>query len=130
MTDTAYQMAELARLGRQLTDVETQPLAHRQAARQAYHEAMRDDPDTVAERVGWLIAGNYGFGACLRAKRIKEARANANRVAQFGQLIAALEWMCPAGFACQAWGRLTAAQRERVNAALLRAIEETDCAIA
>jgi hypothetical protein len=129
MNERAYDEAEAQALARQLANVESAPLADRQAARQAYHEAMRDDPDVVAERVEWLLNGSYGYGACVRAKAIKGAGRQANRVAQIGQLIAALEWQCPTGFACQAWNRLQASERERINAAVARAIEETECAI-
>lgn len=116
-SEAAYRHNEAMRLARQLADVETAPLADRQAARADWAAALRD-PALVAERVGWLLDGCYGRGAYDRAWAIARASARTNKPAQIGQLIAALDWQCPAAFARDAFRKLSHAQAVAVNAAV------------
>lgn len=129
-TQTEYEQNELRDLGRTLRRVETAPLAERKETRDELLGYMRTDPELIGERVGWLINGSYGYGACMRAKAILSSRANTNKRAQLVQLVGALEWRCPMRFTAQAWNELTPEQRSKVNEAVDYAIETTECAIA
>jgi hypothetical protein len=117
-SESAYRHNEAMALARQLNCIETASLADRRAARADWAEALHD-PALVAERVRWLLDGSYGRGAYDRAWAIARASARSNKVAQLGQLIAALEWQCPAAFAAAAARRhCTVDQLRAVNAAI------------
>lgn len=122
-------MNERRLLAKQLAEIKSAPLQDRKQAQLEWIKAMIETPDTVAERVGWIINGSYGYGACMAAKQIVD-NPRMNRVAALGQLVAALEWQCPDDMARKAWTRLTPAEQERVNAAILREMNETESAIA
>ncbi len=82
---------------------------------------MRDHPDLVAERVDWLIDGNYGYGEMMLAKQVV-ASPRMNQVAALTQLTAALEWKCPEDRARSAWKRLTPAQQHRLDQSVRRVV--------
>jgi len=46
------------------------------------------------------------------------------KVAALGQMIAALEWQCPADFARKAWNLLNPVEQTAVNAAISTAIAD------
>ena len=108
-------------LYRQLQEIERVPLHDRREARAEWAQAL-ETPTLIAERVRWLLDGSYGEPAYKRARAIVEASARSNKVAQLGQLIAALEWQCSSAFAREAWNKLAPAKQEAVNDAILREI--------
>jgi hypothetical protein len=75
-------------------------------------ESMRDfaacleSLGVLAERIQWLIEGDYGFGAMQAAKRILEAKRG-NRHAQLFQLIAGCEFQVCQRDAIKVWKSLT-----------------------
>lgn len=97
-----------------------EPLAVRQGMREEWRYSITSEPETVAERVGWLLAGNYSQESYSAAWAVLAGRGN--HVAALGIMIAALEWQCPPAFARGAWRSLTPEQQERVNAAIQGAI--------
>jgi hypothetical protein len=119
--NTAYEARERTRYHQQRSEVECDPLSDRQAARTDWLEAMRDTPQIVAERVSWLLAGDYGYGAMHVAREVA-TNTRMNRVAGLGQMIASLEWRCPAVFAIGAWKQLTTNQQNAVTREIQRAI--------
>jgi hypothetical protein len=125
-TQAEYERNEALALVRQLDAIRRAPLRDRVEAREAWAQALKD-PGLVAERVGWLLNGSYGYGACLRAKRIMESRGN--KVAALAWLTAALEWNCPAPFAVQQFILLSATEQTRVNDEIAREIETTEVSI-
>lgn len=98
-----YERTEQRKLARDLQEVETAPLAERREARANFAEYLLQHPEIIAERVGWLLAGTYGYGSYREAGRIARADGRTNKVAQLVLLTAALEWKCPNGFAFEAW---------------------------
>ena len=126
MSDYAYEMQEAREFQQQLREVEKAPLADRKEAAAEFLEAMQDDPERVGERVGWLLDGNYGYGAMQAAKRVLK-NTRSNRAAQLTHMVAALDWQCPARAAMAAWKKLSAAQKaaldKEVNA-VIRAVEK------
>jgi hypothetical protein len=123
-TDTEYQRREALMLAAVLRECAAAPLADRREAEANWRAAMRT-PDLVAERVRWLLAGHYGYGAYRRAWNIAES-PRMNRAVALGQMIAAIEWRCPPAHAARAWRSLAAADQNAVNDAILAAIPERD----
>ena len=110
-----YEAREAQEFHKQLNEVEKAPLAERKEAAQAFYEAMAHDPAVVGERVGWLIAGNYGYGSMKAAERILAMSKRANKAASLTHAVAALEWRCPIRFAMQAWKKLTPDQKRKLD---------------
>lgn len=106
-------------------EIEKAPLSDRQAARSDFYEAMATDPALVAERVGWLIDGNYGQGEMLKAKQVI-ASPRMNRRAALTHMVGMFEWQCPAKFAAEAWHKLTASEKKALDAALDVVIEAAE----
>lgn len=97
--------------------VDRAPLGDRKAARDAFHEAMAEDPATVAERISWMLAGNYGFGQMMVAKEAVAAK-RMNREALLTQMVGVFEWQCPRDMGRAAWTKLTPAQKRALSAAV------------
>lgn len=118
MNDREYRDREIGKAMREIGALDRDPLQDRQAARAEWREALRSTPEIVGERVGCLLAGNYGYGSyCIATDKVLNPIKGGkfNLVAFLGQMIAALEWRCPGGFARQAWNQLTKEEQERVN---------------
>jgi len=106
-------------------EVEKAPLSERQEARAAFQEAMATDPALVAERIGWMIDGNYGQGEMLKAKQIV-ASPRMNRRAALTHLVGVYEWKCPGNFAVDAWKKLNSGQKQALDAAVDVVIEAAE----
>ena len=94
-----YETDEITRHFNAIKAIEAAPLPERQAAREEWHQALLN-PALVAERIGWLLDGNYGYGAYHLAL-ITTANRRLNRAAWLAHTIAALEWRCSSVFARQ-----------------------------
>lgn len=116
-TQAEYERNELAMAARREREIDQQPLADRKEAQQSFLLAMRDDPGVVAERISWLLGGDYGWGAMTLAKRVL-ASPRMNRRAILTQSIAVHEWMCPRRMAVDAWKKLAPAQKRLLDAAV------------
>lgn len=121
-----YDHDEVHRWYVDMQEVEKAPLAERKDAAKEFFEAMRDTPDIVGERVGWLIDGNYGYGAMLKAKQTLAASKRANKAAQLNVLIAALEWRCPGAMAVAMWKKLTPAEKAKLDHAIQAEIKSAE----
>ena len=99
-------------------------LTDRQAARSEYHDDMKHSPELVAERVRWLLNGDYGYGAYLIANAIVESSSRYNKVAALSQAIAAFEWQCPALFARQAYLKLSKPEQQKIDRLIGAEIEQ------
>lgn len=124
-TEQEYAAREAAEFRRQLAEVEHATLADKREARDEWVRAMRETPQIVAERVSWLIDGCYGKGA-YDVARVVLGRPRSNRVAWFGQTIAALEWGCPMVWAMRAWSKLSETEQAAVNGAILAVIRQAE----
>lgn len=109
-----YEEREAADLRRKLYEVESAPLTDRRAAAVDYLKALRQNPEIVAERIDWLIAGSYGYGSYQAALKVL-ADKRSNRAAILNQMIAALEWGCSNAHAREAYNCLTIAQKADLN---------------
>ena len=122
-TQAQYEAREAAEFRRQMTAAEKGPLAERREAAARFAEALRD-PALIAERIGWLLAGNYGHGAMVAAKRAATGRGN--KAAALTQMVCAIEWMCPVKLGIAEWKRLTASEKRKLDAAVKRAIKASE----
>lgn len=105
--------------------VEKAPLGERKEARENFQEAMASDPALVAERIGWLIDGNYGYGEMLKAKQVI-ASPHMNRRAALTHMVGLYEWQCPGAFSVDAWKKLTGSQKQALDAAVDVVIEAAE----
>jgi hypothetical protein len=112
-----YEMNERRRAMQEGNEIDRAPLAERKENAQRFYEAMRDDPAAVAERLGWLIDGNYGFGQMSMAKQII-ASPRTNRVAALNGLVGTYEYRCPLRMVATAWKRLTTREKAMLDEAL------------
>jgi hypothetical protein len=117
-----YELSETRVLHARLRAAEEAPLAERQEARNEWSYSLREQPLVVAERVRWLLNGDYGYGAMKSARSCLIRRGNT--VAQLSQGIANLEWRCPAPFAREAWNSLTQPEQTKVNSLIAAVIAE------
>ena len=117
-----YEANEAKEAYRRTLEIERAPIADRKAARDDWFTAMKD-PSIVAERLEWLIDGNYGYGQMMEAKGIL-SRPRMNREAALCQLIARYEWLCPARFAAEAWNALDQSQKAALSAAVAKVIAD------
>ena len=104
--------------------VEGAPLSVRVAARSEWRDALAD-PDRVAERILCLVDGHYGPGAFLAVRQLM-MRGRGNKVVALAQMVAALEWGCPARFARESWRTLTRRQRNAVHGAIDAAMVDAE----
>lgn len=122
-----YERREFDEASRKLREVEKAPLAERKEAAAAFLEAMRDHPQIVAERVGWLLDGNYGYGSMQMAKRVLGS-PRMNRSAALTHMIAAFEWSTPSAMAAAGWKKLTKAQQAALERAVQAEIKSAETA--
>jgi hypothetical protein len=118
-----YERNERREANQRITEIERAPLADRKEAAQSFFEVMRDHPDMVAERIGWLLDGNYGYGAMQMAKQVLGS-PRMNRSAALTHMIAAFEWQTPNAMARAGWKKLTKAQQAALEKAVQGAIRD------
>ena len=90
-----------------------------------FHEAMAEDPATVAERISWMLDGNYGYGQMVMAKEAVAAK-RMNREALLTQMVGVFEWQCPRDMSRAAWTKLTPAQKKALSAAVAVVIKHAE----
>jgi len=117
-SEADHERRELASAHKRLVDLRRAPLADRKEAQAAFLETMRDEPDLVAERIGWMLGGSYGHGEKQVAMRVLK-NPRMNRSASLTQLIGAFEWQSPEDMSRAAWKKLS----KREQAALERAVQ-------
>lgn len=113
-SQSEYENREHLEFMRQIRQAENGALAERKESARAFFHVLKTDPALVAERVGWLLNGSYGYGSHKAAQGIiRRPRMNAG--AWLTTTVAALEWMCPQRMAIAAWKKLTVAEQERLR---------------
>lgn len=117
-----YERRELAEAHRKLEEVQRASLADRKEAQADFIVAMRD-PALIAERIGWLLGGSYGYGPGLLAKRVL-ASPRMNRSAALTHMIGAFEWQCPEVMAAAGWKKLSASEQAKLESAVQGVIRD------
>jgi len=120
-----YERRELQEAQGKLAEVRRAPLADRKEAQAEFFEAMRDRPQVVGERVGWLLDGNYGYGSMLLAKRVLGS-PRMNRSAALTQMVGAFEWQSPEDMTRAAWKKLSASEKARLESEVQSAIQSAE----
>jgi len=120
-----YESRELREADQRLREIERAPLADRKEAAAEFLVAMRDHPKLVAERIGWLLGGSYGYGSMLKAKRVLGS-PRMNRSAALTHMVAAYEWQTPNAMAAAAWHKLTKGQQAALEKAVQAAIKSAE----
>ena len=124
-TQAQYEANELAMARRDEERINAEPLRDRKECQANFLDAMSTDPALVAERIAWLIDGNYGYGPMVLAKRIV-ASPRSNRVAGLSQLVCVYEWRCPRVMGVAAWKKLTKSQKHALESAIETVIAEAE----
>ena len=124
-TEAQYERAEFDRAIKQEEEVNKAPLADRKEATASFLDAMKNDPELVGVRVSWLLDGNYGKGAHMRAHRILENK-RMNRKAALTHLIGIYEWQTPARMGIADWKKLTHAEKRKLDASIQDTIETSE----
>ena len=124
-SQSEYERNELAEANHKLREVDRAPLAERKEAAAEFLAAMRDHPAVVAERIGWLLDGTYGYGSMLMAKRVLGS-PRMNRPAALTHMIGAFEWSTPGAMAIAGWKKLTKAQQVALDKAVLATIKSAE----
>jgi len=124
-SDYEYEARAAREARAKITEVQKAPLRDRKEAQLEFFEAMRDEPKLVAERVGWLLAGNYGYGEKQMALRVLES-PRMNRVAALTQMAGVFEWQCPEDMTRAAWKKLSPGEKEDLLKAVQKAIEHAE----
>lgn len=106
-------------------EIEGAPLSERKEAQGEFFEIMKRDPALVAERLGWLIDGNYGYGEMQLAKQVVVS-PRMNRRASLTQLVGLYEWQVPAVMVNASWKKLTGAEKAALDAAVDVVIEAAE----
>lgn len=102
MNNAAYEARERAMHFRDILAVESAPLADRQEARKAWAEALILEPGTVAERIGWILNGSYGYGSYMLSRQIMASPRKRGAVV-----------LIPVVLACGSTGTTTCADARR-----------------
>ena len=112
----AHEMREINIFFNDLKRVDKLPLADRKENAQRFAEELRSPGglEVVAERVGWLLGGNYGEGAQIKAMQVARS-PRMNQAAYLVQTIVALEWLVPPAMTIAAWRTLSMAQRNKLD---------------
>ena len=116
-----YERRELADAHKKLAEMRRAPLSDRKEAQAEFLKAMREDPELVAERIGWLLNGSYGYGSMLMAKQVLGS-PRMNRSAALTQMVGAFEWMAPEDMVRAAWKKLSAGEKAALESAVQGAI--------
>jgi hypothetical protein len=123
MTTQDYETNELRIAIRDEERVVQSPLADRQEGLRDYVEMATQFPNELAQRVQWMLEGNYGKGQQLMCER---TTTRMNRAAQFAQAIAVWEFSTTRDMARKAWRKFTDAQKKLLDGAVNAVILQWD----
>jgi hypothetical protein len=129
-TEAEYLERERRMLDKQLAAVESAPLAERREGAADYGRGLRDNPEIIAERIGWIFNGSYGRGAYDRAHEwlaaYRESPKRRETMIKFNLccLLAALDDACPSRMAVNQWKKLTTEQQQRLDVLLTAEIAD------
>src|SRR4029077_11687141 len=120
-----YGRRELVAAHRILEEVRRMSLPDRKESQASFFEVMRGEPELVAERIGWRVDGNSGYGAMLLAKQVL-ASPRMNRSAALTQMIGSFEWSSPEDLSRAAWKKLSAGEKARLEREVQRVIADAE----
>jgi hypothetical protein len=119
--EAAYQAREKREYARQLRAPNAGTVAEKQESTDRWVEAIGDHPEIIAERVGWLFDGSYGYGSYRAAWALLESDEPCTD--QVIAIISALEWMVPEAYYLRAMKRVPADQLARLRVLVSRVVD-------
>ena len=119
----AYEAREFHSFMKDMKEVEKLPLGERKANARDFALTLHNDPELVAERVGWLLNGSYGAGSYAQAQQVARS-PRMNQAAWLVQTVAALEWHVPPKMTIAAWKTLSMAQRTKLDRLIKKEIKD------
>jgi len=120
--DKQYHDNEMKLVYRQIERCATAPLSDRKESENDAFELMCN-PGIVAEHLGWVLDGSYGYGAMVLMRNVANAKRG-NRAARAVQLLASLDCQCPQSHCVKAWKRLSREQREALDYRVLMVLND------
>ncbi len=124
-TKSEYERNELDKAIAQEKRVEKAPLQERKEAAAEFFDAMKNNPERVAQSLDMLIDGNYGKGAQMRAEQILGS-PRMNRNAALTHMIGIYEWMSPGRMSVAGWKKLSPAEKKKLDEVVGKVIREAD----
>jgi len=125
VNDQAYLLREWEIFLRDMARADRGSAKDKRAAMKLFAEHAADDPELVAERISWLLAGHYGKGAYDRACELVGSRF-VKPTTHLIALIATLEWMVPQSRVNEAIKELTHEQLKRLHDAVELAVFQSE----
>ena len=113
-----YDMREYSK---KMREIESAPLAERKENAAEWLRDLRD-PALIAERIDWLLDGNYGYMEYRKSLQILSS-PRMNRVAALSVMIAAVEWNTPQREAIAQWKKLSTSEQSALEKAIKDIIE-------
>lgn len=120
-TQAQYHARELTAAHNHYQEINNAPVNDRKEAYATLLETCQTDPALIAERIGWLFNGSYGYGEMHLAINATRAR---NPKPELFALIATFEWQAGHYFARKAYLALTKAQKDALNNAIDKEIAD------
>lgn len=121
MNDQAYLLREWESFLRDMARADRGSAKDKRAAVKLFAEHAAGDPELVAERISWLLAGHYGKGAYDRAWELVGSRF-VKPTSHLISLIATLEWVVPQARVNEAMAELTPEQLKCLHDAVELAV--------
>ena len=112
-TQREYEQREAQMFADHLHMVEALPVYERREASVEFLDTCQHDAPLVAERVSWLLAGCYGYGAYAASRQMIDSMKNPKPALFY--LIASLEWQTGDYYATRCWHTLTEEQCITLN---------------
>lgn len=122
MNSIKYEENEYRRYFAEIKRIEQAPILQRKEAQKDYMDALVSCPEIIAERIGWLFNGSYGWAEQQQALKVLNS-PRMNRIAALSIMIAQKDHFCPARFAVNAYRKLSKKQQQRINELIQREIE-------
>jgi len=128
MKDHEYVECKRREYARRLVEIERASKADKLEAAAEFEKSLTEHPWIIAERIGWLLTGCYGWAEAEAANRVLTLSKKANKKAMLFQMIGRLEWSCPVYYINKAWKEISAeaqvAIKELIDQEIAEYVEE------
>lgn len=119
--EAAYQAREKREYARQLRAANSGTIGEKQEATDHWIETIHKHPEIIAERVGWLFDGSYGYGSYRAAWALIDSGEPCTD--QVIAIVSALEWMVPEAYYLRAMKTVPADEMSRLRTLVSRVVE-------
>lgn len=123
MSYDAFESREILQFLAEQRALDKLPLKERKENAAEFLDAMRTQPEIVAERVGWIFNGSYGQGAYIKSREVANS-PRMNRAAALTMMVAGVEWSVPGRMVAAACHKLSPAEKKRLDTYLQKEIQD------